>query len=71
MCVLHQHLLRRPMTDGLNSMFLLSHHQLRTSSARRTGWRSKTVFSSLANVFVRLHDCDRWTDRQTDKSRGH
>ena len=43
MCVLYEYLLRRPMSiaDGRNSMFLLSRHQLRTSTARRAARRGR------------------------------
>ena len=41
--VLHVHLLRRPVSidDGRNSTFLMSHHQLRASAARRVAWRGR------------------------------
>jgi len=34
------------LTDGRNSRFLTSHHQLRASAARRAVWRAETNGSS-------------------------
>ena len=53
-CVLHEYLLRLPVTDGRNSRFLLSRRQLRTSAARISAWcgRGRRQRQSPARVGV-------------------
>ena len=67
-CVLHEYLLRFPVTDGRNSRFLLSRRQLRTSAARSSAWcgrgRRQRQSPARVGVVMRLRgrsDLDPWS----------